>query len=151
MTDYIDDEMHGGPEPTEVPPPVPVIDVSESAAPEYGGIQQFVAPVSGVGGNTGSQPAYVQLLQRRVRRHRARINIDALTGGATAVILNTSPDALTANPANPVGGYITVAPRQVIWESQRPIYAVALGGPVSIYVQDESYAEPERKHDKHEK
>lgn len=255
MTDeYIDDSLHGGPEPvTDTPDPVPVIDVTESAAPEFGGVQEMTVPVSGGGGSTGTQPAVVQLLQRRKKRKRARIWIDSLGtvtsaisaggtfvvpagpgtvissfnapvtglytisvatalngpsqpdrnnmqlnypggstilpsasggdqqaasnpvtvplkqgdlvsvtqiaaagtstgysaiitadytgGGATAVVINANPDPLTSNVANPSGGYITAVPRQIIWESQRPLYAVALGGPVNVYVQDESYAE----------
>jgi hypothetical protein len=61
--------------------PIPVYDLSETAAPEYGACMTWNVPQAGVG-----QP--VQLLQRRIRRHKAKFMVVSIP---TSVPIITQP------------------------------------------------------------
>jgi hypothetical protein len=112
--------------------PVRVTEVSERAAPEYGSCMTWPIPQT----TTGTP---VLILNRRLRRHKAKLNITAL-GGATSVVFNSVIDRLQG--ATPQGYTISVVGVLPDWESQQPLYAIAVGGgPASISVIDESYAE----------
>ena len=57
---------------------------------------------------------------------------------STGVLVAFRPDYL-ANPGNPQGFLMTVAPRIFQWENQQPLYAVALGsGPVNVGIIDQA-------------
>jgi hypothetical protein len=133
---YIDDTTHLGdnPETDDWVPPLEVVNVGPTRhSPEV------CNPVTYSIAQNQTVVVPTQLLQRSTRRHKARINIDALAGGATSVIFNSRPDSLTG--PNPQGGTIVAVPRQIVWENQQPLYACAIGGgPVIATVQDEQYA-----------
>lgn len=135
--EYVDDERHLGDNPIQDDwsAPLEVIDVSPAIhSPEV--CNPITVPILQ---NTQCGPVPPQLLQRSTRRRKARIYIDALAGGATSVVYNSRPDTLTG--PNPNGGTIVAVPRQITWENQQPLYAVAIGGgPVLATVQDEQYA-----------
>lgn len=59
------------------------------------------------------------------------------TGGASSVVFNSRLDALTI----PQGLTYSAVGNLPDWESQQPLYAIAVGGSVTIAVLDESYAE----------
>jgi hypothetical protein len=122
----------GGAVPME---PVPVVDMSERRTPETVSCMTWNIPQVGVG-----QP--VQILQRRIHRFKAKVTISGNTG-ATAVVF--SPKLDTVQGANPQGA--TYAPpaaglNQFLpdWESQKPLYVIAIGGSATVTVQDEAYS-----------
>lgn len=73
---------------------VPVLNLTESKAPEFGSVQSVVIPTSSMG------LGYVQLLQRRPKRHRARIYVDSLPSGVLSTVTRYS------TAAGPVAGQI---------------------------------------------
>lgn len=112
--------------------PVQVKEISERAAPEYCGCMTWVIPQ-----NTIGQP--VQILQRRLRRHKGKLMLTAL-GGATSVVFNSKLDPLQG--LSPQGAAVLVIGPLPDWESQQPLYAIAVGGgPATVAVWDEAYAE----------
>jgi len=112
--------------------PVPVYSLTEDYAPEYGACMTWSVPQT-----TAGTP--VPLLNRRTRRAQAKLFITAL-GGATSVVLNSKLDPLQG--ASPQGMAFSAVGRLPDWENQQPLYAIAVGGgPVTIAVLDESYAE----------
>lgn len=114
--------------------PIPVREVSEKLTPEMVSCMTWQVPQQGVG-----QP--VQILQRRIRRSKAKISVTAW-GTATSIVF--SPKLDTVQGATPQGAtYTTVAGAPQFlpdWENQKPLYAIAIGGgPVQVTVQDEAY------------
>jgi hypothetical protein len=131
---YIQDEPQEYPGATHLEQPIPVVSLTENLAPEYGACMTWSVPQAGVGTN---QP--VQLLTRRIRRSQAKLFITAL-GGATSVVLNSKLDPLQG--LTPQGAVFLTIGRLPDWENQQPLWAIALGGgPVTIAVFDDSYAE----------
>jgi len=120
---------------TEVEP-VPVHDISERRTPEQVSCMTWNIPQAGIG-----QP--VQILQRRRLRYKAKITLVSM-GGATSVVF--SPKLDTVQGSSPQG--CTYSPGAGIqdsflpdWESQKPCYAIAIGGgPAIVSVQDEAYS-----------
>jgi hypothetical protein len=113
-------------------PPIPVVNLSRREAPEFGSTMTWSVPQSGIG-----QP--VQILTRRIRRYKAKILVAAL-GGATSVMFNSNLDRLSLGVMQ--GFTVIIVGLIPDWESQQPLYAVAIGGgPATISVIDESYAE----------
>jgi hypothetical protein len=112
--------------------PIPVVSITENYAPEYGSCMTWSIPQT-----TAGTP--VQILTRRTRRAQAKLFITAM-GGATSVVLNSRIDPLQG--ATPQGATFIAAGRLPDWENQQPLYAIAVGGgPVSITVFDDTYAE----------
>lgn len=68
--------------------PVPVVSMGESAAPEYGACMTWPVQQAGVG-----QP--VQILQRRVRRHKAKIYQTSPSGSGATDFPQANPPAGT--------------------------------------------------------
>lgn len=114
---------------------IPVIVESENAAPEYGACMTWTIPQAGTG-----QP--IQILTRRLRRFKAKLLVTTLTG-ATSVVFNAVIDRVQG--ATPQGFTITAVGFLPDWESQQPLYAIAIGGTASISILDESYADRESK------
>lgn len=110
---------------------VPVVEISERAAPEYGACMTWVIPAAGVG-----QP--VQILTRRRKRSKAKLLLVQLTG-ATAVVVNAVIDRVQGT--SPQGFTIMAVGPFPDWESQQPLYAIAIGGTALISLWDESYSE----------
>lgn len=111
--------------------PIPVVTVGERVAPNYGSCMTWLIPQAGVG-----QP--VQILTRRLRRHKAKLILVSLTG-ATQVIFNAVIDRVQG--ITPQGFTMIAAGPMPDWESQQPLYAIAIGGTALISLWDESYAE----------
>src|SRR5215472_3788435 len=110
--------------------PVPVVDISERHTPELSSCMTWSIPQ-----NTTGQP--VQILQRTIKRFKAKITITAL-GGATSVVFSQTLPNIQAIP--PVGCAYTAVGTLPDWESQQPLYVTAVGGgPASVAVQDERY------------
>jgi hypothetical protein len=138
MTDQVHEEYTGGlplvytaggAQPIEA---VPVVDVSERRTPETVSCMTWLVPQVGVG-----QP--VQILQRRIHRFKAKITI-ASWGTATSIVFNSRLDPVQG--ASPQGATYAGTTMQFLpdWESQKPCYAIAIGGgPVQVTVQDEAY------------
>lgn len=102
------------------------------ASPEFSSCMTWNIPQAGVG-----QP--VQILQRRVRREKAKLILVNL-GTATGVMVNNTLAPLQG--AAPQGATILALTYLIEWESQQPCYAIAIGGgPVTISVIDEAYAD----------
>jgi hypothetical protein len=80
----------------------------------------------------------VQILPRRYKRHKARMQLQALMG-ATSVVFNSNYDALTL--AVPQGFTSLAAGALPDWEGQQPLYAIAVGGTATVSIFDESYGE----------
>jgi hypothetical protein len=80
----------------------------------------------------------IQILPRRYKRHKARMQLQALTG-ATAVMFNSNYDALTL--PNPQGFTSLAIGNLPDWEGQQPLYAIAIGGTATVSIFDESYGE----------
>lgn len=131
-TGYVEDEPQVYEGNAYVAEPIPVKEMTESAAPEYGACMTWPIPQT-----TAGTP--VQILTRRLRRHKAKLIVTAL-GGATSVVFNSVIDRLQG--ATPQGFTVSVVGFLPDWESQQPLYAIAIGGgPASISVLDETYAE----------
>lgn len=114
--------------------PLVIKDVGKREAPQYGACMTWNIPQSGIGAN---QP--VSILQRRRTRSKGSVSIVALTG-ATAVMFNAKMDPLTG--LNPQGAtFVAIGTRVLEWESQQPLYAIAIGGTATVTVIDEAYAE----------
>jgi hypothetical protein len=129
---YIEDEPQVYEGNSYAAEPVRVTEVSERAAPEYGATMTWLIPQT-----TAGTP--VQILTRRLRRHKAKLIITGL-GGATSVVFSSVIDRLQG--ATPQGFTVNVVGALPDWESQQPLYAIAVGGgPASISIIDESYAE----------
>lgn len=58
-------------------------------------------------------------------------------GNVTALVLNAVPDSLNGN--NPQGLIITQGGINFAYYGQRPIYAIAIGGPINVGVLDQSF------------
>ena len=75
-------------------------------------------------------------MPRRPTRYKSIISIQALSNGATSVILSSNPNSL--NQQNPQGYTVSVAPHIFQWETQQPLYAIAIGGgPTNVSVIDQ--------------
>jgi hypothetical protein len=118
--------------------PLSVVNVTQRNAPEYGACMTW--PV----GQAGTAPQATQVLQRRIKRFKAKLSVTAVSG-ATAIVINSKADALNGNPGNPQGATYFVAAGANFnlpdWESQQPLYAIAIGGTLNLTVIDEAYAE----------
>jgi hypothetical protein len=120
-------------------PVSPVLDVRivtdmtafESYTAEFGAYSTETVPQSGIGTN---QP--IQILQRRIKRHRAIITTGTLSGGVT-IICNSSQAPLTG--ANPQGYTLTVSQQTLEVKNQEPLYAIAVGGAGIVSVLDEGW------------
>lgn len=110
--------------------PLPIVNATEEAAPEFGACMTWNIPQSGVG-----QP--VQVLQRRVRRSKARLTLVSVAG-ATAIVINSKLDPLASIQQGAT--YATVG-NLPTWESQQPLYVIAIGGTAILSVIDEAYGE----------
>lgn len=133
-TGYIEDEPQEYEGDVYPQQPIPVVAITENMAPEYGACMTWSVPQAGVGTN---QP--VQLLTRRTRRAQAKMFITAL-GGATSVVLNSKLDPLQGG--SPQGATFLAVGRLPDWENQQPLWAIAVGGgPVTITIFDDTYAE----------
>lgn len=111
--------------------PLRVIPLSSREAPEYGASMTWLIPQAGI-----AQP--VQILTRRVRRHKAKLILIQLTG-ATSVIFNAVIDRVQGTA--PQGFTMLAVGVMPDWESQQPLYAIAIGGTAQVSVWDESYQE----------
>jgi hypothetical protein len=112
-------------------PPIPVVNATERLAPEYGSTMTWTIPVQGTG-------LPVQLLTRRIRRHKAKIGINFTVAGT--VILNSNLDHLSTGQ-----GYVIVVPSAgwfqfSDWESQQPLYAIATVAGITASVVDETHS-----------
>jgi hypothetical protein len=116
---------------THLEQPIPVVSVTENFCAEFGACMTWPVGQAGVAPPT-------QILTRRTRRSQAKITITALSG-ATSVVFNSKLDPLT-NPT-PTGATYLAAGRLPDWESQQPLYAIAIGGTATVVIQDETYAE----------
>jgi hypothetical protein len=137
MTEYYTSEGYMQDEPQEydgesyLGEPIPVVSLDEQAAPEYSGCMTWTVPQAGIG-------TPVQILQRRIRRYEAKLILTTLTG-ATGVVLNSKLDPLQG--ASPQGATLVATGNLPGWESQQPLYAIAIGGTAVIACWDEAYAE----------
>lgn len=119
--------------------PLKTVNVNERDAPDYGSCMTW--PV----GQAGVATAPTQLLPRRIRRYKGKMWVTNPTGGtATAIVINSKQDPLT-NP-NPSGAtyQLAAAPSSLElpdWDSQQPVYAIAIGGAITVSVIDEAYAQ----------
>jgi hypothetical protein len=130
---YMEDEPQHYDGETWEAEPIPVKEITERAAPEYGACMTWSIPQAGIGSNLP-----VQIFQRRLRRNKGKLTITALNG-ATSVVFNSNLNALTSNQQ---GAAFTAAGNLPDWESQQPLYAFAIGGgPASVACWDEAYAE----------
>jgi len=127
---YVEDApqiYEGAAEPLQ---PVPVTIESQREAPQLASCMTWSVPQ-----NTTNMP--IQVLQRTVKRFKAKITITAL-GGATQIVFSQVQANLQAIP--PVGCAYTAVGTIPDWESQQPLYVTAVGGgPASVAVQDERY------------
>lgn len=114
--------------------PILTKSVEGSASPEFSSCMTWNIPQAGIGSN---QP--VQLLQRRIKREKAKLILVNLNG-ATSIMVNNSFPPLTG--LNPQGAQILALTYLIEWESQQPCYAIAIGGgPAVVSVIDECYAD----------
>jgi hypothetical protein len=97
----------------------------------------WAIPQSGVG-----QP--VQILQRTLRRFKAKITITGTTGGPGTLVVfsnvidrlqGASPQGCAYSPAAVNAADFTIPD----WESQQPCYCIAVGGTATVAVQDERF------------
>ena len=112
---------------------IPVTIETNNAAPEYGACMTWTIPQAGTG-----QP--IQILTRRLRRFKAKLIVTTLSG-ATSVVFNSVIDRVQG--AVPQGLTVTAVGFLPDWESQQPLYAIAIGGTATITILDESYADRE--------
>lgn len=121
----------GGAQPIE---PVPVIDLATRRTPEKVSCMTWPIPQSTVG-------TPVQILQRRLRRYKAKITIVSVNPVTTTVLFNSKLDPLQGS--NPQGA--TYSPGTIVdsflpdWETEQPCYCIAVGGTAVVTVQDEAY------------
>ena len=124
--------------------PVHVIKTdTEIVAPQYANLMTWGIPQFGVA--QGSQPTYVQILQKRQNRYKAKFFVSL--GSATAIALATDPAKLTGVTSAPGVGQsvflVTLGGGSIPdYDSERPLYAVAIGGAnATISVLDETYGQ----------
>jgi hypothetical protein len=93
----------------------------------------------GQAGTVSNPPYCTAILQRRIRRFKAKFSPVVFGTGTTAVVFNNRPDPLT-NPTNPQG-WIMVASGQTLpdYDAEQPLYAIAIGGVATVSYFDESY------------
>jgi hypothetical protein len=122
-------------QPEQVAVPVHIVGEPKRDSPEYCAFSTVTIQQAG----TITAPPYcTQLLQRRYQRYKAKFFNIVFNTGATAVIFNSKPDALTG--ANPQGAQITVATNTLPdYDAEQPLYAVGIGGTVTISYFDESF------------
>lgn len=122
------------------PVPVTIIKSPEELTElsvEYGALSTWSIP------QVGTVPEPVQILQRRPSRLETRVILVA-AGGATSVVLGHRKDYV-ASANNPQGGIFpaTMFPYTLVWKSQQPLYAAAIGGgPATIITVDYAQAAP---------
>jgi hypothetical protein len=115
--------------------PIPVVEMSERRTPELASTMTWSIPATG--GN--NQP--VQILQRTDHRFKAKVTIANLNGASSVLFSNTITTLQGTIASIPAG----VATYQAVgnlpdWESQQPLYAIAIGGAGAIVsVIDERY------------
>lgn len=109
---------------------------TQREAPEFCG---WGTVTIGQAGTVTNPPYCTSILNRRIRRFKAKFGPVAFGTGCTAVIFNNKPDPLT-NPTNP-SGWIMTATGQTLpdYDAEQPLYAIALGGVATMSYFDESY------------
>jgi hypothetical protein len=130
---YVEDAPQSYPAESWGGQPIPVTVETDQAAPEYGACMTWTIPQAGTG-----QP--IQILTRRLRRFKAKLIVITLSG-ATSVVFNSVIDRVQG--AAPQGFTVTAVGFLPDWESQQPLYAIAIGGTATISILDESYADRE--------
>lgn len=113
---------------------------TELVAPQFGNFMTWVIPQFGA--SQGSQPVYVQILQKRQNRFKAKFAF--ALGSATSIAIATDPSKLPTSATPTTGSYflLTAGMTMPDWDSERPLYALAIGGAnATISVMDESYGQ----------
>lgn len=129
----------------EVGIPVRVIDKPhERESPEFVG---WYTVQIGQAGQVSGWPYCTQILQRRLRRYKAKFGPVQFGTGCTAVIFASKPDGLS-NPnitAAFFNGWVVNASGQILpdYDGEKPVYAIAIGGVATISLFDESYGDYE--------
>jgi len=116
--------------------PVKIVDSeAERVSPEFASFITWTVPQAGTG--SGVYP-YIQILQRRIHRYKAKFNVNL--GAATALVFNSKPDQLTL--PTPVGFTVSAGESMPDYDSQQPLYVTAIGGAnATLSVMDEAYGE----------
>ncbi len=122
--------------------PVEIINANtERVTPQFANVMTWT--IQQFGAAQGSQPPYTQILQKRQNRFKAKMVLSL--GTATGVALATSSEKLTGTSApqsNQAVFLATASGNLPDWESERPLYAVAIGGAnATIAIIDESYGQ----------
>jgi hypothetical protein len=100
----------------------------ETYTAEFGAYQTVTVPVTGT-----NMP--VQILQRRMKRHRAIIIVQTLA--ANYVVLNSSQAALSS--LTPQGYQLVVSQQLLEVKNQEALYAIAVGTSAIISILDEGW------------
>lgn len=105
---------------------------TESESPEFGSCQTYTIPQTGT-----ALP--VQILQRRLRREKAYIEVNFSVSGSVWFASTSNP---LTNP-NP-SGYLVNVPvaglyRLGDWENQQPLYCIASVAGLSVSVIDQAF------------
>ena len=110
--------------------PLPIVNATEEAAPEFGSCMSWQVPVQGTN-------LSIPILQRRVKRHKAYVEVNFTVPGT--VIFNSNQDH-----CNQGQGYTVTVPvaglyRLGDWESQQPLYIIGSIAGLTCSVIDMSY------------
>jgi hypothetical protein len=110
--------------------PLPVVQANQREAPQFGACMTWPIPVAGTN-------LSIQILTRRVRRFKAKLDINFTVAGS--IILNSNQDH-----CNQLQGYVITVPVTGLytfrdWESAQPLYIIATVAGLTVSVLDESY------------
>lgn len=107
----------------------------KEAAPEFGACMTWTIPQLGI-----NSP--IQILPRRIYRHKAQMLMVSNSGATSLVISNRIDNLTTGTPQGITYPMPAAFPFSLMeWESQQPAYAIAVGGTVVLSVQDESFGD----------
>lgn len=110
--------------------PLPVVNATEEAAPEFGSTMTWAIPV------LGTNPC-IPILQRRVRRHKAYVEVNFTAPGT--VYFNSNQDHCNQGQGYAVTVPVTGLYRLGDWETQQPLYIIASVSGLVCSVIDMSY------------
>lgn len=121
------DEHEANPWPAQ---PLPIVNATEETAPEFGSCMTWQIPLQGT-------QLSIPILQRRVRRHKAYVEVNFTVAGT--VIFNSNQDHCNTGQGYNVTVPVTGLYRLPDWESQQPLYVIATVAGLTASVIDQSY------------
>lgn len=110
--------------------PLPVVNATEEAAPEFGSTMTWTIPLLGTN-------LSIPILQRRVRRHKAYVEVNFTAPGT--VYFNSNQDHCNQGQGWTITLVAAGLYRLPDWETQQPLYVISTVAGFLCSVIDMSY------------